>query len=316
MRPIPTELTSGPFTRALAESLGVTSRMLDGSRFVRIHPRVWRHRDHVLTDVGLIEAASLALPVSARLTGITRIQQLGLDFGPRSPLHFVVEGDLHLTLAGIFLHRTVVLPPLEDDQISPAAAYLAYCVRARTIDAIKVGSWLLGERLTTEELIHDLATGQRWRDGAAEALSSLDHLSSRTASLKESELLALVTFAGLPTPEVNVCPIPGADVTVIGDLVYGRWGVVVEYEGRQHQVDRRRYVRDIRRYSWMREHGLEYVQVTQELLSSPRRTVGAVHRALVARGYDGPPPSFGERWRSLFARLSRQVSRDRRGTVG
>ena len=303
----------------------MTSRMLEGARFVRIHPRVWRHRDHVLTEVGVIRAATLALPPSAcprlpgspgaRVTGITRIQQLGLDYGPGSPLHFVVEGDLHLALDGIFLHRTVALPPLQDDQISPAAAYLAYCVLARTIDAIKVGSRLLGQGLATQAAILDLSTAQAWRDGAAEALWTLNHLSARTASLKESELLALVTFAGLPTPEVNVCPISTAEVTVIGDLVYERWGVVVEYEGKHHQVDRRQHVRDIARYSWMRDHGLEYVQVTQELLSTPRLAVGAVHRALVSRGYDGPPPNFGQRWRSLFIELTKHSPRNRRRAV-
>ena len=311
MKEIPTELMTGPFTRARAGSLGVTSRMLDGARFVRIHPRVWRHRDHTLTEAEKIEAASLALPASARLTGLTRIQQLGLDFGPRRPLHFVVEGELHLALDGIFLHRTVALPPLEDDQITPAAAYLAFCVRARIIDAIKVGSWLLAERHTTKAAILDLATGQPWRDGAAGALWTLEHLSGRSASMKESELLALVTFAGLPTPEVNVRP--AADLAVIGDLVYRRWGVVVEYEGRQHQLDRGQYVRDIGRYSWMRDHGLAYVQVTHELISTPRLAVGAVYRALASRGYDGPPPQFDKRWRGLFDALSRQVLPRRRG---
>lgn len=260
----------------------------------------------------MVEAASLALPASARLTGITRIQQLGLDFGPRRPLHFVVEGELHLALAGIFLHRTVALPPLEANQIPPAAAYLAFCVQARTIDAIKVGSWLLAEGQTTKAMILELGAGQPWRDGAAEALWTLEYLNSRSASVKESELLALVTFAGLPAPEVNVCPVPTADTAPIGDLVFRRWGVVVEYEGRQHQLCRGQYVRDIGRYSWMRDHGLVYVQVTHELISTPRLAVGAVYRALVSRGYDGPPPQFDERWRGLFGALGRQVRPRRR----
>ena len=39
-------------------------------------------------------------------------------------------------------------------------------------------------------------------------------------------------------------------------------------------------------------------------MRSPRATVRLVHRALVARGYDGPPPEFGEQWDSLFRLVS------------
>lgn len=35
---------------------------------------------------------------AARTTGITRLQQLGLDHGPRDVLHFVVEGDYGLAV--------------------------------------------------------------------------------------------------------------------------------------------------------------------------------------------------------------------------
>ena len=36
-----------------------------------------------------------------------------------------------------------------------------------------------------------------------------------------------------------------------------------------------------------------------------------VHAALVARGYDGPPPDFGELWPSLFLPLADLVRRPR-----
>ncbi len=64
--------------------------MLRGKRFVRQYDGVWRHRDHAMTAADWLEAARLALPADARVTGITRLQLLGLDFGPRLPLRFVV----------------------------------------------------------------------------------------------------------------------------------------------------------------------------------------------------------------------------------
>ena len=96
----------------------------------------------------------------------------------------------------------------------------------------------------------------------------------------------------------------GPDAQVIPDLVFRRWRTVVEHEGAQHQEDRRQYNLDLGRYAWMRRHDVGYVQSTHEKLRHPRSLVGEVFAELVSRGYDGPPPVFGERWATLFARVS------------
>lgn len=49
---------------------------------------------------------------------------------------------------------------------------------------------------------------------------------------------------------------------------------------------------------------MQYVQVTREKLRRPRTLVGEVYRALLARGYDGDPPQFGEQWQWLFLRIT------------
>lgn len=307
MKPIPPELLSGPFSRARALELGVTSRMLQSKRFARVVPGVWRSSDHEMTRDDWLEAATLVLPVSAHLTGITRLQQLGLDFGPPMPLHFVIEGDHHLAYDEIFLHRTKKLPPTDACGVSVAASYIAYCTKARVIDAIQVGDWLLRNKHTTLDEIRDLGLCGLWRDGAYEAVWTLEHLDGRSRSLKESETRAVLEFAGLPRPEVNVSLPIDDDVVVISDLVYRQWRTVVEYDGAQHQEDRVQYVADIDRYAVYRGHGISYVQVTKEKLDHARTLVGEVFRDLVRRGYDGPPPSFGERWRMLFGSCSAAV---------
>ena len=151
--------------------------MLAGARFVRVHPRVWRHRDHVMAWADRVEAARLALPPWARTTHLTRIQMLGLAKGPPRPLHFVVQGELHLALDGIFLHRTKELAPCDEDGVVPAAAFIALCSTARVIDAVAVGDWLLHHRHMTVQGLVDLAIAAPWRDGADEALSVIDQLS-------------------------------------------------------------------------------------------------------------------------------------------
>lgn len=314
MREIPSQLRHGPFTRAMASEQKVTARMLEGRRFERVLPGVWRWRDHEMTEDDWFAAAAMTLPERAHLTGISRLQRLGLDFGPRRPIRFVIEGDHHLDIDGIFLHRTKRLPPTDEVGTTVPAAFVAYCARARVVDAIKVGDWLLHEGHTTVEAIRTLALAELWRDGAHEAIWILDHLDGRCRSLKESETRAVLEFAGLARPAVNVRVDVGEDVVVIGDLVFEAWQVVVEYEGAHHQLDRDQYVADLDRYALMRGAGIAYVQASHEKLAHARTFVGEVYRALLARGYGGPPPEFGERWRTLFMRVSDVVGprRDRR----
>jgi hypothetical protein len=247
---VPTEFRHGPFTRAEALRAGITPRVLEGSQFVRLHHEIYRHRSHPQCFEDDLRAARLALPDGARTTGITRIQELGLDAGPRAPLHFVLEGDHHLTLSGVFLHRTVSMPPEDGVGVSAEAAFVAYCAEARTIDAIRVGS------------------------------------------------------AGLPEPAVNAPILLEDGHEVTPDLWFEDRRCVVEYEGGQHQEDRAQYTGDIDRYAAYRREGIGYELVTRELMRNPRSTVRRIHRLLVEGGYDGPGPSYGELWVTLFRRLT------------
>ena len=260
-----------------------------------------------MSDADWVKAARLALPEQAHLTGISLIQELGLDYGPRKPVHFVVAGDHHLAFEGVFLHRTKALAPLEDGDVCVEAAFMSYCVQCRVIDAIKVGDWLLHNGHMDLGRLEALATAHPWRDGAYEALWVLEHLDPDSWSLMESETRAVLVFAGLPRPTCNKQLPEITTRVVITDLLYRDQGLAVEFEGLQHQDDRKQYTKDLDRYALMRAAGVPYVQVTKEKLQRPRRLVHEVHRALVARAYDGPAPAFGERWRSLFHSLRAAV---------
>ena len=128
-----------------------------------------------------------------------------------------------------------------------------------------------------------------------------EHLDGRSRSIKESHTRAILTFSGLPKPEVNHPVDVGPDATALGDLVYVKQGLFVEYEGSHHQTDRGQYSRDLDRYALFRAHRVPYLQVTHEKLGTPRILVGTVHRELVALGYAGPAPELGEHWKGLFA---------------
>jgi hypothetical protein len=166
VRKLPPELRDGPFTRSEALARGVSKSMLRGQRFVRVHPGVWRHVDHEMSHGDWIEAARLALPPTARTTGLTRLQQLGLDLGPRIPVRYVVEGDHHLALEGVFLHRTKLMPPTDAVGVTPTAAFVAACAQLRVIEAIQVGDWLLHRGHMTPQSLSELIVMHPWRRGS------------------------------------------------------------------------------------------------------------------------------------------------------
>jgi hypothetical protein len=155
MKPVPDELLHRPFSRAEARALGITDRMLSGRRFVRVLPTVFRHRNYAMTSDTWVTAARLALPARAQLTGITRIQQLGLDYGPRLPVRFVIEGDHHLALDQVFLHRTRRLPPTDDvgsrppRRTSPTAEGPGSSTRSRSVTGCCTGVTRRRRRSTT-----------------------------------------------------------------------------------------------------------------------------------------------------------------------
>lgn len=306
---VPDDFRNRPFRRSEALEAGITRGVLQGPQFRRVHDAVYCHVDHAPSFEDRIAAARLALPKAALTTGVTRLQQLGIDHGPRTPLHFVVEGDHHLAIDGVFLHRTVKLPPSTDDGVTAEAAYVAFCAEARLIDAIKVGCELLRLQLLDLAALDQILAEEKWRRGVRETAYVLPFLDDRCRSMPEAELLAYVLAAGLPQPDINreVELAPG--VVVTPDEWFGPFGAAVEYEGAQHQEDRAQYNADIDRYASYRRHGAAYELVTKELLRSPRSVVRRIHAMLVERGYDGPPADFGTEWEALFRPVSELVRR-------
>lgn len=306
---VPDNFRNRPFTRAEALRGGITRGVLQGPQFRRLYDGVYCHVDHQPCFGDRLSAARLALPDSARTTGITRIQELGIDYGARLPLHFVVEGDLHLAIDGIFLHRTVKAPPQDGSGVTAAAAYVAYCAEVRTIDAIKVGCELLRRKLLDLHDLDQILCEERWRRGVPEATYVLPYLTDRCRSMPEAELLAYVVASRLASPQVNVEVEIGPGVRVTPDLWFSPLRVAAEYEGGHHQEDRAQYNADIDRYAAYRRHDVAYELVTKERLRTPKSTMRALHALLVSRGHEGPPPEFGAEWDALFMRLSDVVRR-------
>ncbi|AWB91396.1 hypothetical protein [Aeromicrobium chenweiae] len=304
-RPVPEHLRDRTFSLQEARAAGISGRMLEHDRFREVYPRVYCLAELDISSTERIAAARRNLPDDARTTHVTRLRELGYEHGELEPLHFVVPRDLHLVVEGITLHRTVRMPPNDGAGVCAEAVFVSLATTERLIDLIVIGDWMLRTGHMSLESLGEFVRTSAWRPGAAEVLVVMPNLDARSCSPKESGTRSILAFAGLPTPEVNAEIHDSAGVLVgIGDLVYRRWKLLIEYEGRQHALDVSQFARDIDRYGGFRSIGWDYFQVTNERLARPRAMVLRVHGLLLRRGYDGPAPAFGARWSSLFAPLT------------
>ena len=194
-------LPPGARSRDLPLARRASSASADGcwhDTSCRLHHGVWVHRDQELTETIGCWRHSLALPDRAHLTGITLIQQLGLDFGPRDPIRFVDQVTSTSPLTA-YSSSAPSGSPLTDVGVTPAAAFIAYCARARVIDAIKVGDWLLHDGHMPIAEVRALALRELWRRAPRGDLDP--RAPEREArSLPESEVRASWSFAGLARP--------------------------------------------------------------------------------------------------------------------
>ncbi|WP_165908963.1 MULTISPECIES: DUF559 domain-containing protein [unclassified Rathayibacter] len=116
--------------------------------------------------------------------------------------------------------------------------------------------------------------------------SVLRLVSTAAASCRETALRSLVREAGLPAPEVNVEITVGGRLIAIGDLVFRRWKVLAEYDGRQHQTNDAQYARDRERSLALQLAGWIQVVVRADGLERDRaRTVAEIRAALMAHGW-------------------------------
>ena len=116
--------------------------------------------------------------------------------------------------------------------------------------------------------------------------TALELVDAGAQSPRESYLRLLLIEAGFPRPQTQI-PVSGADGIPVAyiDVGWDEYMVGVEYEGEQHQTDRRRYVNDIHRLEMLEQMGwlivrvvaedrrAEIVRRVREALAAPRSTL-------------------------------------------
>jgi hypothetical protein len=128
-----------------------------------------------------------------------------------------------------------------------------------------------------------VAVRHRGVRGLRQLETVLDLVDPGAQSPRESCLRLLLVEAGLPRPQTQV-PVLGVDGVPIAYLDLG-WEdsmVAVEYDGDQHRVDRRQYLKDIRRLEMLERIGWLVVRVVAE--DHPADIVRRVRHALESGG--------------------------------
>jgi hypothetical protein len=105
-------------------------------------------------------------------------------------------------------------------------------------------------------------------------------------SPRETRTRLLLLDAGFPRPTTQIPAVDARGRLVrMLDMGWEEFMVAVEYDGDQHRTDRARYVKDIRVWPRLHDLGWDVIRVIKE--DRDGDVLQRVHRALVARGWDG-----------------------------
>ncbi len=300
---IPADLTCGPFTTATAAGLGVSRKVLRGSRFVRLFPGVHAAADVELSGAALVKAAQLAVGPNAAASHESGLLVWGVDIGTRGSVHLTTHRRSPTVVAGITMHRCLVLGGVSDiggcRVLCPERCLVDAATRRTVTDLVVAGDWLIRLGHMTYDSFFDFVHTFHF-DGIVKSRRVAEHLVSGSESPRESLVRMMLVLAGLPAPACNVSYGDESQIFARLDMSYVEWKVAVEYDGRQHGLDLAQRERDIQRREAMERLGWVFVVVTAAQLAKPRAVVHRVHQALRARGYDGPAPDFRREWQLSF----------------
>jgi hypothetical protein len=116
----------------------------------------------------------------------------------------------------------------------------------------------------------------------------------------ETRLRLLIVLAGLPEPTVDH-RVHGASGRLLYrfDLAYPGWGLVIEYDGRQHAESAAQWRADIGRDEQLDDWKVRrLVIVAEDLYRPPARTLSRITKAMQAVGM--PVPPLSDAWRRHF----------------
>jgi hypothetical protein len=308
--PIPAELRSRPFRRADAEALGLTRRVLQGRRFVRLFDDVYAVVE--VADALLVRAKAVQLAnPDAALSHDSAAEHYGLPLPRRVGSHVTVpRGRLRsitpIPIGGdrVQVHETrqPQVWTYEDWLVTvPERTFTDQAQRLCLVDLVACGDSLVRKSLTTVDALVDAARDNR-RRGARLARRASGLIRSRVDSPTETRLRLLIVLSGLPEPEtgLDIFDRHGAWIAR-PDLSYPKLRIAIEYDGRHHAEDDRQWNRDIGRREHYDRAGWRVIVVTaKHLYRQPGPTLARILEALHERGHPDAPAMPSTAWRAYL----------------
>lgn len=121
--------------------------------------------------------------------------------------------------------------------------------------------------------------------GVEIAREALQRIDPGAESIAESLLRVALIDAGLPVPVVNPTIRDRGRFVARVDLLFERYGVIVEYEGLQHATDPRQWRRDLTRIGELQRLGYIVERAHADDLRDPRALIDRLRTHLRRRGW-------------------------------
>jgi hypothetical protein len=277
-----------PFIGTEALASGALSRHQLRTRYRAVFPNVYVPKDAQLSLERRIWAAWLWSRRTATIVGASAAALHGAKWIPddvpvelnhantRPPRGVLIRRDALLDDETQLMDgRVVTTPERTAFDIGRRGAIRSAVVR---LDALARATGFKVDDVLRIANRHSHAPGLRRLEAALELVDP------GSQSPRESYLRLLLIDAGLPRPQTQI-PVLGGDGIPVAhiDLGWAEYLVGVEYEGDQHQTDRRRYVHDIQRLETLERMGWIIVRVVAE--DQRANIVRRIRVALVERGW-------------------------------
>ncbi|OBH00714.1 hypothetical protein A5696_15240 [Mycobacterium sp. E2699] len=279
---------SEPFVGSAALASGALSRHQLRTRYRPVFPNVYVSNDARLSLKLRIAAAWLWSGGTATIVGAAAAALHGAEWIPddvpielnhtntRPPPGVLIRRDALLEgETQVMDGRPVTTPERTAFDIGRRGAVRSAVVR---LDALARATGFKVDDVLRVVKCHPHAPGLRRLEAA------LQLVDPGAQSPRESYLRLLLIDAGFPQPQTQI-PVLGADGIPVAhvDVGWEQYLVGVEYDGDQHQTDRRRYVHDIQRLETLDRMGWIIVRVVAE--DHRANIVRRVRVALVERGW-------------------------------
>lgn len=293
-----------PFTRRQALEAGITDAQLRSKRFRQLFHGVYIVAGVEMTLLLWLRAALLVSPADAVISHVTALRLYGLAIGGMHPLHISTRSRTHARRPGIRPHQRLAPIAMRTRSglpvTSPLRTVVDIATKVTAVELIQAAEFMVHKGYLTLEELGAYAV-EHHLDGVRRLRRSLGWVREGVESPLETTLRLMIVFARLPEPRANhvICDAGGRFIAR-GDLVYPSLRIVVEYDGWHHERDAATRQHDLARRERLEADGWRVIVVTSEDLKRPEAVVHRVHAALVARGYEGPAPSFSIIWAKWF----------------